>query len=232
MITLKEILAEVKEAFEAKWEEREGRKVPEAEDLQLGNDAITLAGTVLYADLADSTGLVNNFKGWFAAEIYKAYLVGACRIIRNNGGEITAFDGDRVMAVFIGNYKNSSAAKTALHINAFVGELNAQIKLSYPKTGYVLRQSVGIDTSNLFVARTGIRNSNDLVWVGRAANYAAKLCALGDSTYPSHITEDVFTKLSDETKYDSSQPRKPMWEKLMWNEMGIVIYRSSWTWKF
>ena len=33
---------------------------------------------------------------------------------------------------------------------------------------------LGIDTSKLFVARTGIRKSNDLVWVGRAANYAAK----------------------------------------------------------
>src|SRR3989442_9814444 len=137
-----------------------------------------MEGTVLYADIADSTGLVNNFKAWFAAEIYKAYLVGACRIIRNNGGEVTAFDGDRVMAVFIGGYKNSSAAKTALNINSFVGELNALIKESYPKTAYVLRQSVGIDTSNLFVARTWIRNSNDLDWVGRAANYAAKLCAL------------------------------------------------------
>jgi len=34
---------------------------------------------------------------------------------------------------------------------------------------------VGIDTSALFVARIGVRNDNDLVWVGRAANYAAKL---------------------------------------------------------
>jgi hypothetical protein len=175
---------------------------------------------------------IGDFARRIAAEIYKAYLVGACRIIRKNSGEITAFDGDRVMAVFIGDYKNTSAAKAALNINGFVGELNALIKQSYPKTGYVLRQSVGIDTSNLFVARTGIRNSNDLVWVGRAANYAAKLCALGDATYPSHITEEVFSKLNEEVKYDGSQPRKPMWEKLMWNEMGIVIYRSSWWWKF
>jgi class 3 adenylate cyclase len=49
-----------------------------------------------------------NFKDWFAAEIYKSYLISACRIIRDNGGEITAFDGDRVMAVFIGNMKNTN----------------------------------------------------------------------------------------------------------------------------
>ncbi len=140
------------------------------------------------------TGLVDDFKPWFAAIIYKAYLAGASRIARNNGGEVTAFDGDRVMAVFIGDRKNTSAAKTALQINAFVSELNKVIKNIYPTTSYVLRQSVGIDSSSLFVARTGVRKYNDLVWVGRAANYAAKLCSLGDPSHPTHITQAVFKK--------------------------------------
>ena len=48
------------------------------------------------------------------------------------------------------------------------------------------KQSVGIDTSELFVARTGIRRANDLVWVGRAANHAAKLSARSGSV--SQIT--------------------------------------------
>jgi class 3 adenylate cyclase len=229
-MSLKELIAEAEEILRTKWETRDGRKVPEAEDVDLDNDAVTLEGTVLYADMADSTGLVDGFKPWFAAKIYKTYLAGACRIIRDNGGEITAFDGDRVMAVFIGNYKNTSAAKTALQINAFVIELNQTVKAVYPNTSYVLCQSVGVDTSNLFVARTGIRTYNDLVWVGRAANYAAKLCALGDGTYPSHITEEVFSKLSDEAKF-GGKARESMWEKRIWNTSGKVIYRSNWSWK-
>lgn len=228
-MSLKELIAEAEATLRAKWETRDGRKVPEAKDIQLGNDAVTLDGTVLYADMADSTGLVDSFKPWFAAKIYKTYLAGASRIIGDNGGEITAFDGDRVMAVFIGNYKNTSAAKSALHINAFVAELNQTLRSVYPNTSYVIRQSVGIDTSSLFIARTGIRNSNDLVWVGRAANYAAKLCSLGDATYTSHITEGVFSKLADEAKYGPD--RASMWEKRMWNATGKVIYRSNWTWK-
>jgi class 3 adenylate cyclase len=153
------------------------------------------------------------------------------KIIRNNDGEITAFDGDRVMGVFIGGTKNTSAAKAALQINAFVAELNLIIKRAYPDTGYVLRQSVGVDTSKLFVARTGVRNHNDLVWVGRAANYAAKLCSLGDDTFPVHVTEAVFSKLMDDAKY-GGQPRRMMWEKTMWNATGLVVYRSNWVWKF
>lgn len=229
-MNLKELIAEADATLRAKWETRDGRKVPEAEEIELGNDAVTLDGTVLYADMADSTGLVDGFKPLFAAKIYKTYLAGASRIIRDQGGEITAFDGDRVMAVFIGDRKNTSAAKTALHINAFVAALNQTIKSVYPNTSYVLRQSVGIDTSSLFIARTGIRSYNDLVWVGSAANYAAKLCSLGDSTYPSHITESVYSRLADEAKF-GGQARDPMWEKRIWNTTGKVIYRSSWTWK-
>lgn len=230
-MTSKEILAEINSIFSTKWDTREGRKVPEAEEIRLGNDAVSIDGTVLYADMADSTGLVNNFKDWFAAEIYKSYLISACRIIRENGGEITAFDGDRVMSVFIGNNKNTSAAKTALKINFIVKEINSLIKSSYKDTAYQLNQTVGIDTSKLFIARTGIRNANDLVWVGRAANYAAKLCALGSTDYPTHITESVFSALAEEAKYGGN-PRGMMWEKRMWTERNIVVYRSNWWWPF
>ncbi len=231
-MNLKELIAEADATFKAKWETRDGQKVPQPEEIGLeGNNAVNLDATVLYADMADSTGLVDGYKPMFAAEIYKTYLAGTSRIIRETGGEITAFDGDRVMAVFIGSNKNTSAAKTALRINAYVTELNSAIKAAYSNTAYTLRQSVGIDTSKLLVARTGLRKYNDLVWVGRAANYAAKLCSLGDTTYPTHITEDVFTKLAEEAKYGGDS-RKLMWEKVIWNKTGAVIYRSSWTWKF
>jgi class 3 adenylate cyclase len=112
-MTSEDILKEIRAIFGKKWNTREGRQVPEAEDIALGNDAVTLSGTVLYADMADSTGLVNGFRPWFAAEVYKAYLLGACRVIRNHGGEVTAFDGDRVMAVFLGDSKNTTAVKAA-----------------------------------------------------------------------------------------------------------------------
>ena len=230
MTTLTEMLAEVKEIFKTKWETREGQQVPEAEDIKLGNDAVTLKGTVLYSDLADSTGLVKGYRDWFAAEVYKAYLLCACRLIRHNGGVITAFDGDRVMAVFIGSTKNTSAGICALQINYVVQNvLNKTIKEIFPSTGYQLQQSVGIDTSDLFIARTGIRGSNDLVWVGRAANYAAKLCSLREGTFSSFVTEDVFNSFSENAKF-GGDPKKIMWEKVMWKEQGIAIYRSNWWW--
>lgn len=212
----------------AKWERRDGQKIPDTDDLRLSNDAVDLDAVVLYADLKDSTGLVKSYKDWFAAEIYKNYLYTVSRIIRHHGGSITAFDGDRVMGVFIGESKNSNAAKVALKINwAVKNILQPAIKVQYPDVTYTLQQKVGIASSKTMVARTGIRGSNDLVWVGNAANIAAKLAAL-DKGYPSYITTAVFNQLSKESKYSTDG-------RLMWVDLGESdgygkIYGSTFWW--
>jgi starch phosphorylase len=100
------------------WDLRAGQVIPETDAIALGNSGVTLEATVLYADLADSTELA-LFDQEIAAEVYKAYLLGTSRLIKAAGGEIRSFDGDRVMGVFIGNSKNTSAAKAALKINYF-----------------------------------------------------------------------------------------------------------------
>lgn len=221
---------EVKGVLKTTWATREGQKVPEADDIKLGNDAVKVIGTVLYADLAESTNLVDKFNKEFAAEVYKSYLICACRVIRANGGIITAFDGDRVMAIYMGKTKNTSAVKSALQINYAVREIiNKKIKEGYPKTTYILKQTVGVDTSELFVVRTGIRGANDLVWVGRAANYAAKLSSLGEENYSSYITGTVCDVMLGEVKYNGT-PQRAMWEERVWTQQKIKIYRSNWKW--
>ena len=230
MSLVKDYTESVEEIFNQTWKTRKGQKVPEPEDLQLGNDAVQLNGTVLYVDLDESTNLVDSYKPGFAAKIYKAYLSCAAKIIRSKGGVITSYDGDRIMAVYIGDSKNSSAAETALKINYTVTKIiNPLIKKHYPTTSYRVKQVVGIDTSDLFVARTGIRGSNDLVWVGRSANYAAKLCSLSPE-YPSRITETVYNKLNESAEY--SNDGRLMWKIDTSNNMnGINIYRSNWWWE-
>lgn len=224
-----DLAKEVREVFQKQWSIRKGQKVPESEDLRLDNDAVTLEGTVLYADLDASTNLVDSYKPAFAAEIYKTYLHCAAKIIRFENGVITSYDGDRIMAVYFGKSKNTSAARSALKINYAVTQIiNPILKECYPNTNYVVKQIVGIDTSPLFVARTGIRGSNDLVWVGRAANYAAKLCSLS-ANYPSRLTGAVYEKLDDSAKY--SKDRRSIWERVTWTDMNQMrIYRSNWWW--
>lgn len=225
-----DLTAEVVKIFKEQWTSRDGRQVPDTPDLKLANDAVKINATVLYADLADSSGLVANFKPEFAAEVYKTYLICACRIIRARGGEITSFDGDRVMAVFIGDSKNTNAMKTALQINyAVVKIINPKLKAQYPTTTFEVKQAVGIDTSDLFVARTGIRGSNDLVWVGNAANRAAKLCALREGSFASWATAAVYNAADAAAKFKGTTP---MWEQRSWTSQGgATVYGSNWNWE-
>jgi class 3 adenylate cyclase len=221
---------EVREIFRAQWTTRDGQKVPEPEDLRLGNDAVKLNATILYADLADSTVLVDNYKPLFAAEIYKTFLVCAARIIKDNGGTITAYDGDRIMAVFIGGLKNTQAVRSALRINYAVREIiTPALRNQYPNTIYHLKHVVGIDTSDLRVARIGVRNDNDLVWVGRAANYAAKLSSL-NTGYCTYITFDVFNMVKDDVKYVTATGGT-LWWQYTWLEKPYMTLYGSHGWQ-
>lgn len=223
-----ELDSEVAGIFADQWAKRDGAKIPESEDLKLGNDAVRLDATVLYADLSGSTAMVDLYPPAFCAEVYKAFLHCSAKLIRAEGGVITAYDGDRIMGVFIGARKNSAAATCALKINGAVsGVVQPALKSQYPGNPFVIRHVVGVDTSPLFVARTGVRGANDLVWVGAAANYAAKLTEC-DASYPSWITHRVFDVMNDQVK--SSQGRA-MWEARSWTNMGgLTVYRSNWTW--
>jgi class 3 adenylate cyclase len=217
----------VADIFRRKWETVEGRIVPDPDNVGFANEGVELDGTVLYADLAGSTVLVDSSGPQFAAEVYKSYLHCAAKIITSEGGSITAYDGDRIMAVYVGNFKNQSAARTALKINYAVKRIvNPALKSQY-ETDYEIKQVVGVDTSRLLVAQTGIRGSKDLVWVGRAANHAAKLCDL-PPTFASRVTKEVYDALPDGVKLADSVS---MWERVTWNAMNDrTIYRSNWTW--
>jgi class 3 adenylate cyclase len=230
MSNLEDIKSELGGILATKWTTRDGSKVPDPEEVQLGNDAVKLTGTVLYADLAESTALVNSYKDWFAAEVYKCFLRGACRVIQNNRGRITAFDGDRIMAVYLGEAQNTDAVGSALEINHVVTQLvNPMVHEKYTDAKIDIRHAVGIDRSPLFIARTGVRGSNDLVWVGRAANYAAKLAAFREAGYASWITSEVYDNMQDSVKFSKgTSSSQPMWEKRTWTGRGITVYCSTW----
>jgi class 3 adenylate cyclase len=224
-----ELTEEVSKIFSSLWTETDAQVVPESDSISFANVAKKLPdAVVLYADLSSSTKLVDE-KSWkFAAEVYKTFLHCAAKIIRSEAGAITAYDGDRIMAVYVGNSKNSSAARTALKINwARINIINALLKKQYPATDYEVRHVVGIDSGALYAVKTGVRGDNDLVWVGKAANHAAKLSALsvGGSSW---ITGEVYDRLIDDVKATKGNP---MWERHIWNEMnGRIIYKSTWTW--
>lgn len=215
--------------FRSAWEAQNATVVPAPADLRLNsNHAKQLdSATVLYADLDGSTSMVDNQSWQFSAEVYKTFLKCSSEIIRSEGGEITAYDGDRVMAIFTGGLKNTSAVKAALKINYAVKNIiRPAIAQQYPTRQFTLDHVVGVDTSTLHATRTGVRGDNDLVWVGRSANYAAKLTSLPGK--PTWITKAVYDSIAAEAKFTDG---KSMWEARSWTQMdGMTVYCSTWWW--
>jgi adenylate cyclase len=233
MALIDDLTTETDKIVRGAWERREGDVVPEPEDLGLANEAVDLDATFLYADLADSTELAIQSQT-IAAEVFKAYLRGTTRIIRSLGGEIRSFDGDRVMGVFYEGTKNTAAVEAGLKINYFFSHiLRPAFNNFYTSRTLNLTQTVGIDSSKVMAIRGGIRNNNDLVWVGRAPNVAAKLSGIREG-YSTYITKDVFDVMLDSSKY-VGDPKQSMWESRSWaagKAYGVdTVYRSQWWWK-
>jgi class 3 adenylate cyclase len=181
------------------WTVREGRVVPEPGDVALvANGAVRLTATYVYADMVRSSYVAQQLKAEVAATIIRVYLRAASECIKNRGGAIRSFDGDRVMGIFAGNDHVERAVYAAMNIQWFVyekirGMLNAQWS-DLPKY-YQIEHGVGVDTGEALIARAGVRGDNDLVSIGAAPNVAAKLSGLREGP-DIYITSDVHEPLT------------------------------------
>lgn len=217
------------DTFGTQWAVRDGLVVPAASDLKLTNDAVRFeTATVLYADLDGSTDLVEKKKWQFAGEVYKTFLYAASRLIRKHGGTIVSYDGDRVMGVFISKSQRNDAVSCALEINYAVKNYVQDELKKHWKTDFEIRHVIGIDTSAIRAARTGVRGDNDLVWIGNAANLAAKLTALSADN-ATWITKRVHDYLKDGQK--KGLKGEGIWRKWNWTEHNNEEIYSSRHWR-
>jgi adenylate cyclase len=233
MGVLEDVEGDVGGVLKDAWNIRDGQVVPTTDTVVLAGGGVKLSATFLYADLADSTKLA-MWDRRVTARVCKAFLAVSSRLIKASGGEVRSFDGDRVMGVFVGSTKNTSAIKCGLKINYVFGKvLKPRFDAKYEalRNGtHVLGHGTGIDTSEVLAVRGGVRNSNDLIWVGRAPNIAAKLCNLREPPFNTFISGTVYDAATDEAK--TSSDGRPMWEERRWTQGPIErVFRSSWTWK-
>ncbi|EMS81744.1 adenylate/guanylate cyclase domain-containing protein [Desulfotignum phosphitoxidans] len=218
------------------WNKRTGQVVPASNDVALAGGAVELEATMLYADLANSSKMAKELDRRVAAKILKTFLATTSRLVRAHNGTIVSFDGDRVLGVFVGNSKNTSAAKCALNIKYVVKEIiRPKFEAKYEtvkNASFSIEHGCGVDTGTVLTVRAGARGDNDLIWIGRAPNLAAKLSDLRESPYHSFITASVYNNMHDSSKYGGAN-NENMWQSRSWNFLGdqISVYRSSWQWK-
>jgi len=229
-----ELAGDVQTIIDTLWNKRKGLKVPASSEVALAGGAVELEATFLYADLANSSRMAKELDRRVAAKIVKSFLATSAKLIIFRGGTIVSFDGDRLLGVFYGDGKNSAAARCALNINYVVTKIiRPKFEAKYDSVKdatFKIRHGVGVDTGTVLAVRAGARGDNDLIWIGRAANLAAKLSDLRDSPKHSYITAAVYNLLNDDSKYSSDG--KDMWERCTWSFLGdnLIVYRSGWHW--
>ena len=222
-----EFTRDVDAIFRYTWPTTTARVVPQPGDILLGDAAKELDdAVVLYADLDGSTAMVDSKPWSFSAQVYKSFLQCAAKIIRSEQGVITAYDGDRIMGIYLGIDACDRAARTAHRLYWVVHNIiNQAIQAKLPSAGFTVRHSVGIDRSRLRAVRTGVRGDNDIVWVGSAANHAAKLTTLGAQP-PTWITQAVFERLGAGLLTTSDD--NACWQARTWTQNGNQrIYCSN-----
>ncbi len=229
-----EIESDIQTTIDTAWDKRNGNKIPDTTDIALAGGAVEIDATFLYADLANSSKMAKELDRRITAKILKSFLASVSKLIKHNNGKIVSFDGDRVLGVFYGSYKNTNAAKCALQIKYVVQKIiKPKFESKYEavkNASFDINSGVGLDTGSVLAIRGGVRGSTEIIWIERAPNLAAKLSDLRVEKYQTHITKRVYNKLNREAKYSES---KNMWESRSWNflDESISVYRSSWQWK-
>jgi class 3 adenylate cyclase len=211
MVEKTELEAYINRTFSLEsWQVEEARVVPFTKDVPLSNAAKHFDhATFLYADLSGSTKMVEQLNWSRSAEIYKNYLYCASRLIRHFQGDVVAFDGDRVMGVFLNEAQCTNAVRCALRINwALRFLVQPGFEKQYGAT-FTIGHTIGIDASEARCCRTGVRGDNDLVWIGAAPNIAAKLTDLTE--FPIWITNTVYDRMANEVK--TYTDGRHMWEQ-------------------
>jgi adenylate cyclase len=215
----------------------ESRGVPEAKDIQLGNKAAKLTATALFIDLRQSSDITNTFRRQTAAKMLKSYFAGSVRIINVNGGVVRSFNGDGMLALFVGNRRSNNGVKAAMQIRWFVEHIlwqkfNGYFEANRAARGARLSFSLGagLDEGDIYAVRVGIRGTNDVAWIGRCTNTAAKLSNVLHHPRNIAVTRAVYSRLNADRKLSDGVN---MWSAAeQWGVFGGIrrAYRTTTYW--
>lgn len=225
------LTAEIEQILTIDWKERSGIVIPDPSSVALGDGAVKITATFLYADLAGSSVLAQICPWQTTAKILRAYLDICTRVIRAYGGEIMSFDGDRVMGVFKTTTPNTDAVKCARNIDWLVTHVinpKAEAKFkSISDNKIKIKHCIGIDSGEVVAVRAGIRNNNDLIWIGKPPSFAAKLSDIRNYPYEVYISSTSYQAIGGSTMVDGAN--NPIWERvnITFTNNTETVYRTK-----
>ncbi len=230
MPLLDELKNKIASYFREKYEITPTKIVPSTDYsmLTFGNTALTAELTFIFVDIRKSSELHDTYNYENAARIYQSFHDICLRIINSRDGNVRAFDGDRIMGVFSGDSKNKNAVEAAMNIRwAISNILNPQFKPEY-----AINIGIGIDMGQTLITKVGKgRNAenNDLVWVGKACNYASHLSS--HATNCIYVSPSVYNQLKDSNKVINGQSMWSMINLTLKNGKKVACYNTNYHWE-
>ncbi len=228
MSLLTDLRSKVSSFSKEKYEISKTESVPSNSDSRLtfGNKGLKCEYAFLFVDIRKSSLLVTTYGYPLAAKIYQSFHEISCRIIPKCNGSVKAFDGDRIMGVFAGDRKRSNAVQCSMQIKwAIKNILNPLLQTS-------INFGAGIECGEVLISKVGIGgdvSNNDLIWIGKACNYASHL---SNEAYNSVIiSKYTYDYMATDVKYSNE---KNMWlEKIIILKNGTKVncYQSTWDWE-
>lgn len=216
----------------ATWNTRKGTVVPSTETIALNGGAVELDAAYLFADMANSSKMARNFDRRVTAKILKSFLASSVRIIRYHNGKVMSFDGDRVMAAFMGESPATTATRCAFSISWMVNEvLRPKFEAKYESVRnapFKIRHATGVAYGTVFIVRAGARGDNDLISIGAVPNLAAKFSDIRENAYDTYISRTVYNRLLDSAKI-KLDGNNISWEARSWEFAGstVLLNRTS-----
>lgn len=231
-----ELSSKVDELFGENFVEIEVTTVPEISDSRLTHGATGLSGefVYLYVDIRESSTLPEKHRIQTVSKIYKAFHHCMVEIIKDYSGKVRSFDGDRVMGIFDGAKKINNSIEAAMKmVGCLLDVLNPKISEYYKDETFEI--GIGISTGNVMFIKAGVgydENNRDIVSIGNAANFAAKLSDTASSTGRIWICEACFNRLLESNRYttDKNGNKVDMWlpQTLNFADIEHNVYSTHW----
>jgi adenylate cyclase len=200
MATNEEILTKINEYLIESYTHSDTDIVPKKDDLTFGNSVKEISHVVVfYVDMRKSRKILSDASSFWSVKIHKAFLSAVSYCIERRSGDLRSFNGDGLLAFFIGENDASRAVRAAMDVKGFVLEIN---KILTTNNINHVDFGIGIAQGTIIVAKSGKSGDDqtrqDLIWVGLPVYVAVELSELGKSNRNIWISNVVLNSVSDQ----------------------------------
>lgn len=235
MATNQETLDKVDEYLNEAYVQEETRVVPKRTDLTFGNTAKKIShAVVVYIDMRKSRQILSDATTFWSVKIHRAFLLALTHCVEKRDGHMRSFNGDGIMAFFVGEKAASRAVRAAMDTKGFVLEINKHLEAEGIDE---IDFGIGIAQGGILVAKSGKSGDDwtkqDLIWVGLPVYLAVELSELGGKSNNIWISNNVRITIGKEDHlgvvYDGDGNSKwTRWSKKLKSVGEKEVLATSW----